>query len=129
MIAFADMVPASASFQTVQNPHQDYIPANETFFLTPDHLLFPENPDLTKNQSTKNVPGNHLVHYVNRYEPHLTDNSGVLKLLPDSAEISFLPAVHRAQYYFLLLLLFSKSNSIVYIQKIFLSRIQLHTIQ
>ena len=83
MTAFADMVPASDSFQTVQNPHQDYIPANETSFLTPDHLPFPENPDLTKNQSTKNVPDNHSVHYVSQYEPHLTNNSEVLMLLPD----------------------------------------------
>ncbi len=49
----------------------------------PDHLPFPENPDLTKNQSTKNVPDNHPVHYVSQYEPHLTNNSEVLMLLPD----------------------------------------------
>ena len=83
MIASADKVPASASFQTVQNPHQDYIPANETSFLTPDHLPFPENPDLTKNQSTKNVPDNHSINYVSQYEPRLTNNSEVLMLLPD----------------------------------------------
>ena len=46
-------------------------------------LTFPENPDLTKNQSTKNVPDNHPVHYVSQYEPHLTNNSEVLMLLPD----------------------------------------------
>ena len=32
---------------------------------------------------TKNVPDNHPVRYVSQYEPHLTNNSEVLMLLPD----------------------------------------------
>ena len=46
-------------------------------------LVWAHNPDLTKNQSTKNVPDNHPVRYVSQYEPHLTNNSEVLMLLPD----------------------------------------------